>query len=107
MSAHELNGSIYVIGCPEPMAIKVGFTTKSPLARLKQLQTGNPQRLILLGWYPGNVQQEREIHAQLAEFRLSGEWFRVDPAASEALRVPIACVQINNALTGYSPEPAA
>lgn len=104
--ADDLNGSIYVIGCAEPMAIKIGFTTKSPRARLKQLQTGNPQKLTLIGWYPGSLREEREIHESLAEFRLTGEWFRVEAAANEALRAPITCVQINNILTGHNPDAA-
>jgi len=99
----ELDGWIYFLGCKEPRAIKIGFTTKSPIKRLRQLQTGNPSPLILLGWYPGCQAQERDLHAQLRDFRLSGEWFRLDERMSEIIAGPVKCMHINNALTGHAP----
>jgi hypothetical protein len=100
-AGEELDGWIYIIGCAEPLSYKVGFTTKDPRKRVKQLQTGCPVPLKLLGWYPGSLRQERELHEQLAEFRLTGEWFRLDERASEILRGPFTCMFINNALTGW------
>jgi len=99
----DLNGWIYIIRCDEPLSIKIGFTIKDPRKRLRSLQTGCPIQLTLLGWYPGSLRQEQELHQQLAEFRMSGEWFRVDERMSEILAGPVRCAQINNALTGYKP----
>jgi hypothetical protein len=96
-----LDGWIYMIGCLEPLSFKIGFTTKDPRHRLKQLQTGNPTPLKLIGWFPGNQRQERHLHGQLNEFRMSGEWFRLDERAGEILREPLHWIFINNALTGH------
>jgi len=99
-----LNGWIYLVACEQPLSVKIGFTTKHPRARLKQLQTGNPSKLKLMGWYPGSLQAEREIHDSLGEFRMQGEWFRLTPEANDALRGPVQCCIINNMLTGFDPE---
>lgn len=100
----ELDGWIYIIGCREPLSIKIGFTKKHPRDRLRQLQTGCPTTLRLLGWYPGSHRQERELHEQMAAYRISGEWFRVDEASTDILRGPITAMFINNALTGHEKE---
>jgi hypothetical protein len=102
-TGEELDGWIYIVGCYEPEAIKIGFTRKDPRDRLKQLQTGNPTKLFLFGWYPGSQREERRLHQQMERFRLSGEWFRVHADANEIMRGPIHCMLINNALTGYKP----
>lgn len=101
--SEELDGWIYFIRCDEPLSIKIGYTSKDPRKRLKQLQTGCPATLVLLGWYPGSLRQEQELHMQMAKFRLSGEWFRLDEAANDILRLPVQYMQINNTLTGYEP----
>lgn len=102
----ELDGWIYLIACEQPLSVKIGFTTKHPRARLKQLQTGNPNKLKLIGWFPGSLQAEREIHESMAEFRLQGEWFKLVPEASAALEGPCTLARINNVLCGYDPETA-
>lgn len=102
-----IEGNIYLIGTAEPLAVKVGFTTKDPRARLKQLQTGNPTRLRLIGWYPGTQRDERELHERLAAYRISGEWFRLEKGADDAWRPAVTACQINNALSGFDPEACA
>jgi hypothetical protein len=94
-------GWIYFIGCSEPLSIKIGFTSKAPQERLKQLQTGNPMPLLLLGWYPGTTKDERIIHEKLAHLKMQGEWFRLDPAMNDLLRGPVLLMRINNQLTGH------
>ena len=96
-----LDGWIYVIRCIEPRSIKIGFTTKHPKERLKQLQTGSPTELVLLGWFPANQRQERVLHEKLAEHRLTGEWFTLEAAEAEAFRSSLHYMVINNALTGH------
>jgi hypothetical protein len=62
-------------------AVKVGIAQDIP-QRIKQLQTGNPARLVLMHsieipsaprWMVERA--ERLIHAYLASERVSGEWF--------------------------------
>lgn len=44
--------------------------------RLSQLQTGCPFRLRVESFCDGGARLEREMHRDLQEFRLSGEWFK-------------------------------
>lgn len=100
----ELDGYIYLIGCQQPLSVKIGFTKGDPRKRLKQLQTGSPTKLVLCGWYPGTQGQERELHQQLAKYNLTGEWFRLDRHDDELqdlLRGPVLCCRINNVLSGF------
>lgn len=52
--------------------IKIGFA-KDPQYRLAQLQTGNPEPLVIIALIPGNV--ESYLHQLFEHFRISGEWF--------------------------------
>lgn len=72
---------VYAIGPEHGEAIKVGIAA-DPRQRLKQLQTGNPQRLsILRRWGPMDRAEaqriEADMHFLLGDFRESGEWFSV------------------------------
>lgn len=44
--------------------------------RVASLQSGNAERLVLLGTAAGGAKMEREMHKRFAEYRLGGEWFR-------------------------------
>lgn len=52
--------------------------------RRKALQTGNPRKLLLLGWIrtedDDDVRLEKRLHKYFAEHRGSGEWFDLEPA---------------------------
>jgi hypothetical protein len=60
--------------------IKIG-TTRNLDNRLKTLQTGQATRLMLVGSCPGDSRMERSLHRQFAEFRVSGEWFKLTAQA--------------------------
>jgi translation elongation factor EF-4 len=98
-----MSGFVYIIACAEPKSIKVGYTTRSPAARLKQLQTGCPSQLVLVGWYPAEKSEETELHRQLQKYRLSGEWFSLCEEISAALQYPMRAIMVNNILTGHNP----
>lgn len=55
--------------------IKIGYTSRNPEKRLSALQTGNPDKLVLLGTMKGDQRTERVLHKQLAQYNTSGEWF--------------------------------
>lgn len=61
-------------------ALKIGRTygTTTPESRLPMLQTGNPNKLTLLGVLGGG-HHERELHRRFARYRLVGEWFQDQP----------------------------
>jgi hypothetical protein len=73
-------GSVYFITVGDPYGthVKIGFTRGDPRQRLKDLQTGCPFRLSLLGSVPGCMTMEAELHGVLDEYRVSGEWFIFD-----------------------------
>lgn len=73
----DAEGFIYFIGAgePQPIWVKVGFTAGNPMARLKNLQTGCPLPLNLIGYVLGTVVGEQELHDVFRGERTVGEWF--------------------------------
>lgn len=73
---------VYFIGEDESgcSPIKIG-ATKNIEVRKRDLQTGNPQELRLLGWIDAanSFQLERHLHQQFAAARVRGEWFSIEP----------------------------
>ena len=53
--------------------IKIGYTTKDPLLRLKSLQTSNPYKLELLGSMGGTLEDEAAIHREFEGDNISGD----------------------------------
>lgn len=70
-----MRGYVYFIACPETGRVKIGFTSKSPEERLRNLQTGSPTELKLMCFQPGTRADEQHLHEILGDFRLHGEWF--------------------------------
>lgn len=69
-------GTIYVVGCGEAY-VKIGFTGGEVEWRLKSVQTGSPEPLVLLASHHGrSIHDETALHRRFAEYRTSGEWFR-------------------------------
>ena len=58
--------------------IKIGYTTQKIEKRIKQLNTGAVQKILLLGWMYGNKAKEKELHIKFAQSRVryNGEWFK-------------------------------
>lgn len=75
-SASPVNPCVYFIRAGEAGAIKIGTTRGNPHARLRDLQTGNPEPLVLLAVMPGGPDVERGLHDRFVDSRLTGEWFR-------------------------------
>lgn len=70
-------GFIYfaAIGDPYITHVKIGFTTKFPEARVRNLQTGCSFKITLLGYVFGNQGGECDLHDVLKDDRCEGEWF--------------------------------
>ena len=58
--------------------IKIGTATDLK-ERLSNLQAGNPMPLTVLAVVPGKRAEERALHAEFAEYRAAGEWFKPVP----------------------------
>ena len=90
---------IYIIGTDRP-PYKVGIST-NPQKRLRELQTGHPERLHVLHEQPTQSDRtrllERVIHRHLKHRRLEGEWFDMD--------LEDLVMQIEFAMIRYAEDP--
>jgi hypothetical protein len=67
---------VYVIG---PVGdsdgpVKIGLA-KDAETRLATLQTGNPTKLTVIDWVPGDRETERALHSAFAPWRVDREWY--------------------------------
>ena len=90
---------IYVIGSDQP-PYKVGISV-NPQKRLRELQTGHPERLRVLHEqeteYDRTRLLERVIHRHLKHHRCEGEWFQMD--------LEDLILQVKFAIIRYAEEP--
>lgn len=68
------NDDLYVIQSDNTGMIKIGRSI-NPEKRLKQLQTGNPNRLKLIASFKGLGWREKLLHERLKNWSAEGEWF--------------------------------
>lgn len=85
--------SVYFIQADESGPIKIGFTADDPKRRLNQLQTGNASALKLLGFVRGTPADEKQLHVELAEWRLQGEWFQSHPSVLARIQAALYAEQ--------------
>lgn len=69
---------IYFIEAVGANLLKIGFTDRDPEERLKELQTGCPHRLRVVGVWDEPASCEKYHHEQWQHLRETGEWFRID-----------------------------
>lgn len=80
----ENTSFIYVIGEADSSrkSVKIGIS-QDPQDRLRQLQTGHPEKLSIHHLEPVEPARarifERFIHDEIAYLRSHGEWFRLTP----------------------------
>lgn len=80
-SDDETYGLVYFIGHGEAGPVKIGFTAgRDSMPRLRQLQTGSPENLKILGTVTAYASIERKIQALLAPHIVRGEWFEREAA---------------------------
>lgn len=84
LAAYRGHPFVYFVGTRGNL-VKIGTTVDLP-ARLKKLQTGSPYRLRVLACVAGDTALEAEYHAQFAEHRINGEWFRMSDAIRSEIR---------------------
>jgi len=65
---------LYIIQSDLEGKIKIGRSIQ-PYKRLKQLQTGNPNKLRMIHVFENMGHLESYLHDVLSSFRLCGEWF--------------------------------
>jgi hypothetical protein len=79
-------GFVYFIASPALRAIKIGYSAKHPVTRLKALQTGNADELEMIGWCAGTVALEQHWHRYFGDYWIRGEWFRLEGGIAEFIR---------------------
>ena len=72
---------IYFIQNGKNGSIKIGYTKnkKSLESRIKTMQIGTPDELILIGTIIGNKKDEYDLHKKFHVCQIHGEWFNPDP----------------------------
>lgn len=71
------SGYIYVVGCEGSPLVKIGYSTRNPEGRLKDMQVGSPLILKLL-WckrFPNYKEIEKYLHTVLIKAHHHGEWY--------------------------------
>jgi hypothetical protein len=91
---------IYAILNSTNNTVKVGYS-KNPRKRLTELQVATADPLELLFTFLGAFELEQQIHQQLTEYRLSGEWFLNCPQVFSVLNM-----YRRNQLFPITPHPA-
>lgn len=65
---------VYFIQSGDDGPIKIG-KARNPEYRLAHFQTGNPEKLHLLGTIPAAPSLEGKLHGMVEQYRIRGEWF--------------------------------
>lgn len=96
---------VYLINIEGTNIYKIGFTKQSPEKRLKNLQTGNPYKIILADSYESKIAPSIEsvIHSYFKhkktnsedEMKLMGEWFELDKKDIEAFKITCKTIEGN------------
>lgn len=70
---------VYFVRDQKEPAIKIGVSAGSR-SRVSGLQTGNPNKLIVLAWMPGGRKEEKELQKRFEHLNTyEGEWFEAKP----------------------------
>jgi hypothetical protein len=87
VSKGNFSGFVYFIQGENGGPVKIGYST-DVAERLKDLQTGHPDTLVCLDFFPGSPAMEALIHKDLKAYRLrpNGEWFKPDPYVLERMK---------------------
>jgi hypothetical protein len=78
--------------------VKIGFSA-NPEDRLAALQTAHPRKLLLVGFMPGSLAEEKFLHEKFSHLRLNGEWFSI----SDDLMDYIEDLKADRLLIGHVP----
>lgn len=76
--ATDRSGFVYLIRCGETNRYKIGIS-KNVLGRVETLQTGNPEKLHVVCYFPAIDAQakEQELHKHYEEKQVMREWFEL------------------------------
>lgn len=79
---------IYLIADTAASRVKIGYSA-DPWLRFNKIQADCPGELTMLALLEGDAEREAELHAQFAQDRVRGEWFRLSaPIADFVAAMP-------------------
>lgn len=87
-------GYIYFVQGESGGAIKIGYS-ENVNQRIIELQTGYPDKLILLGKCNGTFEIETKFHEELKEYKLNGEWFKPNKIVLDTMKKYISKLGCN------------
>jgi hypothetical protein len=103
---------VYLVNIEGTSVYKIGFTKQSPERRLKNLQTGNPYKMVLVDSYKSNIAPNIEsvMHSYFKHkknnpeegLKLLGEWFMLDKSDIEAFKDTCQMIEGNLKALGDS-----
>lgn len=68
--------AVYIVEEEKSKRVKIGYTSGDVWSRIDQLQTGNPEPLVLVKEYRDEGRDfEKRLHRKFQNYRLMGEWF--------------------------------
>lgn len=87
-AGEERTGYVYALISHNRIAVKIGWTGRTPRRRGGELRADGQ----MLCWWPGDQFDEQRLHREMEAHRLAGnrEWFALDP---EVIRFLIAQCQ--------------
>lgn len=88
---HGNETSLYAVA--DDQAVKLGVA-RNPYQRADGLQVGTSHNLVLYCAVPATVNLEKWLHKQLGQFRVRGEWFRLDPPVLAVMEVLLSVAQM-------------
>jgi hypothetical protein len=78
-NAQKNTGTIYVLNQSGSNLYKIGMTKKDGESRIKSLQTGNPQNIVVAQEYKAPLEYEKKLHKLFSHKNVRGEWFEFTP----------------------------
>jgi hypothetical protein len=85
-------GNLYLLNAWGTNKYKIGVTKNNVEKRIKQLQTGCPDEIILINQYKSDVYRKIEswLHRKFKSKKVEGEWFILDD--SDVINFITECV---------------
>ncbi len=71
------NGQVYLLWGMGTSSFKIGFTKGQVARRAFVIQAYSPVPILIQGQFNGTMQDEKDLHFLLNEFRIHGEWFEL------------------------------
>lgn len=75
-------GHVYLLQKGRRAVVKIGFSGDHE-ERRQSLQTATPDRLRLIATLPGNRSVEAALHKRFREYKVTGEWYRLEGELAE------------------------